>query len=453
MDVNRGDTVYARNPSSLLVPASNLKVITGAVALNALGPGFRFTTVVAATGPIQQGVLRGDLALLGSGDPTFSTRFHRDAMTPLRRMADSLYRRGVRRIAGRLISGFDAFPDASLGRGWAWDDLDQAFAAGIDELLLDEGITTVTVRGASVAGQPALVTTAPARSWPAVRSTARTTSGGRPSVWVVQDSANPGGLAAGGTVPRGTEVTLQVTNRNQTLAFLAALREALADRGITVDNGVADRPLGGVGGLASGPSAEARARPPTGAGRTALFSVVSPPLAEILAPFEKNSVNQIGDALLKTLGRLRSGVGTYETGADAVSRQLRAWGATADGFIIRDGSGLSRLNAASAETFVRVLTRIRDDTAFAAFSAALPVAGVDGTLGRRLGGAPTRGNARAKTGSMDRVRALSGYVTTADGRQLAFSILCNNWTVDASQVETAIDEIVLRLARLRRPAR
>ncbi len=454
VDVEHGDTIYARNPSKLLVPASNLKVVTGAVALKTLGPDFRFTTVIAATGPIRQGVLRGDLVVLGSGDPTFSDRFQTDGMAPLRVIADSLYRRGVRRISGRLASGLDAFPDASLGQGWAWDDLDEAYAAGVDELLLNEGIATVTVRGGSGAGQPVEVQTSPARTFPRARVTARTVVGGKPAIWITQDSSGSADIVVAGSIPTRGTVTLEVTNRNQTEAFLLALKEALANRGIKIDGAVVERPLGGTSsGLGSGPSAEVRARPRAGPGRTVLFSITSQPLAQILKPFLKNSVNPIGEALFKTLGRLRTGSGTYATGADAISRQLRAWGASPDGFIIHDGSGLSRLDAVSAETFVRVLTGIRRDTAFAAFSAALPVAGVDGTLGKRLGGRPARGNVHAKTGSMDHVRALSGYVTTADGRELAFSILCNNWTVDATQVENAIDEIVLRLARLRRSTR
>lgn len=453
VDVAGGDTVYARNPASLLVPASNLKLITGAVALKILGPDFRFTTVVSSTGPIRQGVLEGDLVILGSGDPTFSARFHGDPMRPLRAIADSLGRRGVRRVSGRLVSGFDAFPDAGLARGWAWDDLDQAYAATVDELLLNEGVTRVSVRGGAAPGQPVEVRTSPARAFPPVRNSARTVSAGEPQVWVVWDSLS-GGLSLGGTIAARSTVELEVTNRNQTAAYLEALREALADRGIAVGAGVLSRPLGGSsGGLGSGPTAEARARPPTGPGRTALFAITSPPLSAILTAFEKNSVNQIGEALLKTVGRLRSGVGTFESGIDAIRRQLGAWGVASDGFIIRDGSGLSRMNAVSAETLVRVLVRIREEPAFATFAAALPVAGLDGTLGRRLGGAPARGNVRAKTGSMEQVRALSGYVTAADGRQLAFSVLANNWTVPASQVESAIDDIVLRLARLRRTAR
>lgn len=449
VDVDRGDTVYARNPDALLVPASNLKVLTGAVALRTLGPTFRFTTLVAATGPVRDGTLNGDLVILGTGDPTFSDRFRGDGMSALRGIADSLYRRGIRRISGRLVSGLDAFPDASLGRGWAWDDLDQAYAAGVDELLLNEGVTRLVVRGGPSAGAPVEVRTFPARTFPPVRVTART-GPGRPNVWVVQDSGTAAGLVVAGTLAAGDVAELQVTNRNQALVFLEALREALADRGI-ITGGVVPRPLGSGGGTGSGPSAEVRARPSPGPGRTALFSVTSPPLSQVLSVFEKNSVNQIGEALLKTLGRLRAGSGTYENGIEAMRQQLLAWGASPEGFIIRDGSGLSRLNVVSAETMVRVLVEIRKDTAFASFLGALPVAGVDGTLGKRLGGAPARGNVRAKTGSLEQVRALSGYVTTAGGRHLAFSILCNNWTVSPESVERAIDDMVLRLARLGRP--
>lgn len=453
VDAASGDTVYARNPEALLVPASNQKLITGAVALHTLGPAFRFTTLVAATGPIRQGTLQGDLVILGTGDPTFSDRFHGDALRPLRAIADSLYRLGIRRVSGRLVSGLDAFPDASVGQGWAWDDLDRSYAAGVDELLLNEGVTRLRVVGGPADGAPVEVRTAPARTFPPVRVTARTAGGGQPEVWVARDDGNGSTLTVAGRLPPRAVVELEVTNRNQTVVFLEALREALTERGITVAGGVTPRPLAGGGGLGGGPSAESRARPSPGPGRSTLFSLVSPPLAQVLAVFQKSSVNQIGEALLKTLGRLRTGSGTYESGIDAVKRQLITWGAAADGFVVRDGSGLSRLNVVSAETLVRVLLRMRQDTASATFLAALPVAGVDGTLGRRLGGGPTRGNVRAKTGSLEQVRALSGYVTTADGRQLAFAVLCNNWTVSAETVETAIDEIVLRLARLRRPGR
>jgi D-alanyl-D-alanine carboxypeptidase/D-alanyl-D-alanine-endopeptidase (penicillin-binding protein 4) len=180
-----------------------------------------------------------------------------------------------------------------------------------------------------------------------------------------------------------------------------------------------------------------------------LFTYSSPPLRDILPHFLKPSQNQIGEVLIKTIGLQRTGAGTTDSGAAVTGRRLRSWGADSTSFIIRDGSGLSRHDYVSPEALVRVLDAMRRHEAFADFYNAMPVAGIDGTLDRRFGGTPAQNNARAKTGSMDRVRTLSGYVTTADGRLLMFSILANSYTAPASDVESAMDGIVAKLAALR----
>jgi D-alanyl-D-alanine carboxypeptidase/D-alanyl-D-alanine-endopeptidase (penicillin-binding protein 4) len=129
-----------------------------------------------------------------------------------------------------------------------------------------------------------------------------------------------------------------------------------------------------------------------------------------------------------------------------VERQLLDWGAVKEGFVIRDGSGLSRYNYLSPETIVRVLDVMRRDTVFPVFYGALPVAGIDGTLANRMKGTMAEANARAKTGFVAQARSLSGYVTSADGRLLIYSLLCNNWTVPVRVVERMQDTIVARLA-------
>jgi D-alanyl-D-alanine carboxypeptidase/D-alanyl-D-alanine-endopeptidase (penicillin-binding protein 4) len=212
--------------------------------------------------------------------------------------------------------------------------------------------------------------------------------------------------------------------------FLDAFYAALVERGITVRNGfdwtttVAD------------------------SGLTTLSTYVSPPLREILPHFQKDSQNQVGEILLKTMGRVAAGAGRADSGAAVVSRQLLTWGADSAGFVIRDGSGLSRHNWLSAATIVRVLTVARRDSSFATFSGALPVAGVDGTLERRMRGTPAAGNVRAKTGSMERVRGLSGYVTTAGGRELVFSMLINGYTAPMREIDAAFDLVATQLAAL-----
>ena len=187
--------------------------------------------------------------------------------------------------------------------------------------------------------------------------------------------------------------------------------------------------------------------------RDTIAVILSPPLREIMPAFEKPSQNQIGEILLRTLGLERTGVGTPDSGRVVIERQLVEWGISRDGFVVRDGSGLSRYNYLSPETIVRVLDVMRRDTLFDVYYEALPVAGVDGTLANRMKGTYAEANAHAKTGFVSQARSLSGYVTSADGRLLLYSLLCNNWTVPVRTIERVQDTIVARLAGMTAGAR
>jgi D-alanyl-D-alanine carboxypeptidase/D-alanyl-D-alanine-endopeptidase (penicillin-binding protein 4) len=175
----------------------------------------------------------------------------------------------------------------------------------------------------------------------------------------------------------------------------------------------------------------------------------SPPLRTIMPLLEKPSQNQIAEIMYRTLALEKTGVGTPDSGRVVVQRQLAAWGADTAGHAVRDGSGLSRHDYVTPETIVRVLDAMRRHPEFSTFYDALPVAGVDGTIRSRMKDTPAQGNVHAKTGTVDKARSLSGYVTTADGRLLLFSFLCNNFTVPTRAVEQVQDAILVRLASSR----
>lgn len=442
VDPERGETLYSHDAGKVFMPASNQKLLTGAVALDLLGPSYRFATHFAAGGAIVDSVMQGDLIVRGGGDPSVSDAMQRDAMLPLRAMADSLYARGLRRVAGRLTSAGDAFPAPAYGFGWSWDDLDFPYSAGVDELMFNEGFARVRIRAGAAADSTVTASVGPARDYPRVRVLVQTVArgdsvarGGR-GLRIRHDSSALGTVIVEGAIAAGDSAERRIAFRDQRHAYLAALREALVDRGIAVDS---SEP-GWVASAANG------AREPIG---IPLFSWRSDSLGAVLAAFEKPSQNQIGEMLLRTIGLTGGSVGTPEEGARIVADALRAWGAAPDGFRIRDGSGLSRHNVVSPETIVRVLDAMRRSPHFAVFRDALPIAGVDGTIGSRMRGTAAAANVRAKTGTLDMVRSLSGYATTADGRLLLFSILCNNWLVDVRDVDRVADAIAVRLAELR----
>ena len=445
VDPARGDTLYSRNAGKLFMPASNQKILTGAVALARLGPDYRFRTEVGAVtagGAAAQprdGVLDGDLVIVGHGDPSVSDHTLQDAMAPLRGIADSLLARGVRRITGRVVAGGDMLPGPVLGFGWAWDDVDFPYSAGVDDLLFNEGFSRVVVHAGARAGDPVRVRTVPARTFPAVRVRATTvapsadTSGGTRrgrSLSIVQapDSA---AVVVSGTIAVGDSAVLSITHRDPNGAYLAALREALEERGIAVDGRA----------LRFSDATVPRLEAP-------MFTVLSPPLREIMPRLQKPSQNQIAELVFRVLGLEVLGEGSADSGRRVVERQLVEWGASPQGFAVRDGSGLSRHDYVTPETIVRVLAAVQRDTAFQVFYDALPVAGVDGTIASRMRGTPAQGNVHAKTGFIDKARSLSGYVTTADGRRLIFSFLANNWTTPTREVERVQDAIAVRLATL-----
>ncbi len=439
VDPVSGDTLYARNAGKLFMPASNQKILTGATAVAQLGADFRFRTDFATNGPVVNGSMRGDLVVIGRGDPTVSDAAFGDAMKPLRAAADSLWARGVREIAGALVTGGDAFADSTLGFGWSWDNLDYGYSAGVDELFFNEGVARVTVRAATRVGGVASVRTAPARAVPQIGRVSVVTGGmmdpearARNSIRWETDIRGPRPrVDLAGFVKAGDSATVDVAIRNPSQAWLEAFAEALADRGIVLRGNVISAPAAPVAGV------------------TPLFTLWSPPLRTILPLFEKPSQNQIGEILFRTLGLEKTGVGTPDSGRRVVQRQLAAWGVDTAGHAVRDGSGLSRHDYVTPETIVRVLDAMRTHAEFRTFYDALPIAGVDGTIRARMKGTLAEGNVHAKTGTVDKARSLSGYVTTADGRLLLFSFLCNNFTVPNRAVEQVQDDILVRLAASR----
>jgi D-alanyl-D-alanine carboxypeptidase/D-alanyl-D-alanine-endopeptidase (penicillin-binding protein 4) len=379
VDPESGDTLYSRNAGKLFMPASNQKLLTGATALAQLGPDFRFVTRFASNGPQRDSTLDGDLIVVGRGDPTFSDSMRAgDYRNAFRDMADSVARRGIRRIHGSLRRAGDAFPDSTYGFGWQVDDLRTPSGAVVDELFVNEGLL------------------------PGVRVRAN-----------------------------GDTVAAPIVIREPSAAFLDALGAALSERHIALDGPADPRTILPDSGLLP------------------MFELRSPPLSTILARMAKPSQNQIAEILFKTLALEKTGVGTADSGRRVVERQLLAWGAQPDGFAVRDGSGMSRHDYVTPETLVRVLDAMRRGRDFPVWYDALPVAGVDGTIASRMKGTAAERNVHAKTGSLDKARSLSGYVTTADGRLLIFSFLCNNFTVPTREVERVQDAILVRLASSR----
>jgi serine-type D-Ala-D-Ala carboxypeptidase/endopeptidase (penicillin-binding protein 4) len=426
-----GDTLYSLNARKLLMPASNMKIVTLAAAAERLGWDHTYPTALFAAGDVESGTLRGDLIVVGSGDPSITAE-NGDAL--FGEWAERLRAAGIRAVAGRVIGDDDAFEDNGLGFGWSWDDLPDDYAAGVSALQFNENAVRVTVTPGPAAGDSAGIAIAPAGSGLDVVSSVTTAA---PDAAVsIATRRLPGSmrLALGGSMPAGhAPATLVVSVENPTLFFAGALRQALIARGIDVRGPAVD-----VDEIRDAP-----ARP-----RAPLATHTSAPLSTLAVRLMKISQNLYAETLLKTLAP--AAPRTSEGGRAEAAAALQPWGVAADALIQRDGSGLSRYDYVTAEALVAILAHVdRDQRLRGPFEASLPIAGRDGTLSNRMKGTAAEGNARAKTGSMSNVRALSGYVTSASGEPLVFSIVANNFAA-AAEVLAATDAIVIRLAALTR---
>ncbi len=436
VDAERGDTIVSHDADRLFMPASNQKLLTAAIAAQTLGVDYRWRTPVLLHGRQRGQTWRGDVLVQGAGDPSVSDSLQGgnalNAFLPIR---EALAARGITRITGRVRAVGDAFSGATTGYGWAYDDFDAAYSAAVDELMFNEGELLLTARAGRRAGAPVTVVTSPTRAYPQLLVQAVTRDSGavpagapRPARLQAAYDSIGDRVVVTGTLAAGDSASLLIAYRHPNDAYVAALTQSLTDGGIRVDGRV----------VARGDTIRRAV--------DSLTVLMSAPFPDVLRRMQKPSQNQIAELFFRTTGLAASGVGTADSARAVGTRTLAQWGITTTDAAYRDGSGLSRHDYLTPRAVVTVLDAMRRAPWFATYRDALPVAGVDGTIRSRMKGSAAQGNARAKTGTLDKTRSLSGYVTTADGRLVLFSLLSNNFSVPTREVERVQDLLVTTLA-------
>ena len=427
----RSDRLFDLNPRTLMVPASVAKLVSVATAVDAVGWDYRFTTTLRATGPVEQGILRGDLIVVGSGDPAMGGRGGDDFSTWI----EALKSAGIHRIDGRIIGVDDSYEEPRPGFAWSWDDLGYSTGSIFGALNLAENRLTVTVTPGAVAGAPtSLAFNVDAQDLPISN---RSLTGAPGSAALVWPEMRPGEtvLTIAGSVPvGGMPATLLVSAGNPTAWFARMLRRRLIASGIEVSGAAVD-------------ADDVSIRSPDDA--SIVYTYRSHPLSEIAQPLLKESINLYGEAVQRLNG---SGPlpRTNDQALEGMKQRLLSWGVAADGFQLVDGSGLSRRDVLAPEALLAVLLRMYDPAGVSPWMTGLPIAGTDGTLAARMKGTPGENNVRAKTGTMSNVRSLAGYVKTRDGEPLAFVAIVNNFEGTGAQANAALDAIAVRLASFTR---
>jgi D-alanyl-D-alanine carboxypeptidase/D-alanyl-D-alanine-endopeptidase (penicillin-binding protein 4) len=432
--LDSGRVLYTRNPRTLMMPASNMKIVTLAAAAETLGWDYRFTTTLETTGAIEDGALKGDLVVVGRGDPTINTRDNR-ATQVFDQWAAALKAAGITRIEGNVVADASAFDRHTLGQGWSWDYLQYGYAAPATALEYNENIATLAVRPGLTPGADAQIELTRGAGLTLIHHIATGEAGSPTRIDIERPPDGPWLDVIGSIAIDAPPVTREVAVANPALYFAHSLTLALIERGIVIrgiPREVEDR----------------RNLVVSSAERQVIATSQSPPLREIATTMMKVSQNLYAETLLRAVGAAQpEGTASADEGIAAGREIFGRWNIPAGSYVQADGSGLSRYDYVTADMLVTILERLHADPKHReTFMSTLPIAGKDGTISTRMRATRAEANALAKTGSIANVRALSGYVRTRDGELLAFSILANNFTIPAATVNWMADVAVETLA-------
>ncbi|AZF09251.1 D-alanyl-D-alanine carboxypeptidase [Pseudomonas sp. R2-37-08W] len=428
-DVRSGDMLYQHNPSTRLVPASNLKLLTTTAAMDVLGAQYRFATQLLSDGTRQGERLTGNLYLRGLGDPTLQ-------LADYQALAAQLASQGIRQVQGDLVFDDTWFDAERLGVDWSQDDETTYYGAQISALTVapnadfDAGSVLVTATAPMRTGLPVTVEIYPPTDYLQLSNRALSGPG---NTYGVNRRHGTNLLQLSGTVAPGRQSEQLVSVWEPTQLVANLFEQALARQCIQV-----------MGRRVIGAASPATAN--------VLVEHRSAPLQELITPLLKLSNNNMSEALLKAMGRKTANSGTAAAGVAAVAGFLKRQGVDTSTLSQVDGSGLSRRNLLSSQTLTDLLLAASKQPWFDAWYNALPIAGnsdrmTGGSLRYRLHATAAENNLHGKTGSMSGVSSLSGYLTDAQGRRLVFAMISNNYLSDTASIHALENRLAVALAQ------
>jgi D-alanyl-D-alanine carboxypeptidase/D-alanyl-D-alanine-endopeptidase (penicillin-binding protein 4) len=429
-DSDSAKMIMAHNPEASLIPASTMKLITSAAALELLGPEYTFKTSLGYTGKLNNrtGRLDGNIVISGGGDPSLGSEYFRDHYQDFfTNWIDEIKKAGITKIRGKVITDDSYYDYEPVAPRWLWEDLGAYFGAGVFGLSVFDNSCEIRVKSASDSSYVEIVGIKPDLHGYAF--TNRLAASGRRGNWYVFAApySNSGWLS--GTVPvRNEEYVLDGSIPDPPLLIAKIVHEMLESEGIDI----------------SEEPSTIRLQPETQASDITLITEThSPSLASIVDVLNRESVNLYAEHLVKELGKIYKNKGTTVAGIAVIREFLGNAGVDTAGLFIEDGSGLSSRNGINSKELAQFLVFMRNRGGyFSEFYSSLPEAGKNGTLAQYFTDPVFNSNLRAKSGSMTRVRCYAGYFKTNSGRNLAFSILVNNYQGPVSPVINHIAEIL-----------
>jgi D-alanyl-D-alanine carboxypeptidase/D-alanyl-D-alanine-endopeptidase (penicillin-binding protein 4) len=434
VDAVTGETLYEKNADKYFVPASNMKLLTTALALDTLGADYRFRTTIETNGtPATDGKLIGNLILVGRGDPNLSNRkfpfdtkeeFDGPPEKALAELADLVVARGVKEVTGDIVGDDSYFPRERYPDGWEIDDMVWEYGAAISAIVVDDNTVSLTLTPGEKAGDVVQTGVEPATQEFVIQNEVVTI--GAKEKGDLRLTREPGAntVVLSGTLPASSAPRKLVLAIQEPAEHAAALlTRLLAERGVKVDG-----------------TSRAQHEPDSAeATRTVLAEHHSIRLGDAVRLVNKISQNLHTEVLLRTAAR-QSGRWSDPEDLWKFPKEFYAKaGIREDDVVQTDGSGLSRHDLVTPRAFVTLLQYAEKQKWFPEYYASLPIAGLDGTLNERMKESSIAGKIHAKTGTVSHVRTLSGFAETTGGRRLIFSFLSNNEQGNNHEVHDALD--------------
>ncbi len=409
--VDTGKIIYQNNGDVAIKPASTLKLLTAASALDVLGENYRFTTNLYFDGEIKDQVLEGNIYVKGGGDPTLQEE-------NFKTFGYALKRAGISSVSGNIYGDDTMFIGSQLTPGIATHDESYYYAARTSALTMspdddyDSGTILIHVNP-NVSGKPPIIKTEPNLSGMTILNKAMTVSASEKNSIDIYREYNTNQIVISGNIPIGNSTKEWISVVDPTINTLHAMKNVLKESGIS---------------FSTNTKIERKAVP---SNAKLLYTKKSIPLKKIMIPFLKLSNNSIADILVKTMGKEEFGVGSLEHGLQVMNDYGRKMGLQMNQWAFEDGSGMSHNNKVTANQLTHLLFLVRNEPYFSNFYNSLPIGGrqdrlVGGSLRERFNTSFLMNRVVAKTGYISGVYTLAGYFTAKSGKEYVFTILTQN---------------------------
>lgn len=440
IDATSGEIVAEWNKNTSLAPASNVKVISTATALEVLSPDYQFETTIEYSGTITNTVLHGNIYIRGGGDPALGSERFPEYQYPafMQQWVKAIDSLGIKQVEGAVIGDAQIYDSQFLPESWTWGNMGNYFGAGACGLSIYDNTYKLFFNSGATVGELTTIS----KTEPEIpglvfenKVTAENVSGDNAYIY----GAPYADLRIiTGSIPK-SRTDFEVKGSIPDPAWLAAyqLSQQLAQAGISVANEPTTQRRRHLEGLADDTL------------RTAIYTTLSPQLKTIVTKTNHISMNLYAEHCLTHVGVHTEEGNDTDAGTDAVTRFWAAKGMDTNGFYLHDGSGLSRYNAITPRQFVYILRYMKNNSEhWETFYESLPIAGESGTIRRMCRGTAAQGNLRAKSGSIRNVRGYCGYVTTRSGRELVFSMMANNFNCSSYQMRKKFESLMVVMANL-----